>query len=404
MQIGGAKRGNNETFLVHIFGRGLDDERYVVERFRSTADGAISPVPIPEPAARGKKRRRPRHTVASLSNVRNMRPAHDEVIVCTAVNLEDSGVQFWGDGCCLGPHAAAALTGIRRGRPTPGAPPPSPIPNTARRIVGCRPRIRRSNTPAGVSGTGAWLRSGPQQGCARSAEPPGPSPSAGCAPNATGSGARRTAPDTRAPRPPARFMAANAQRPSAAAGAPAARGATTSAAPPAAASGAASVSPPKAAAAASPAGQDETTATSGAGPPTAPMAGVARAAIPHRVAPRAARPAPGSRPAGRRAGITRGRYIHAGARGTPVWTVAPPRKGPRDAPSGARRSYLRSPEHRGLPVSQPRFTVIEIDTGVDHGTYDSPAEVAACLAFAKLGPDDVEIVSDVSVMASLTSW
>ena len=96
MQIGGAKRGNTETFLVHIFGRGLDDERYVVERFRSSADGEISPVPIAVPPARGKKRRRPRHTVASLSNVRNMRPAHDEVIVCTAVNLEDSGVQFWG--------------------------------------------------------------------------------------------------------------------------------------------------------------------------------------------------------------------------------------------------------------------------------------------------------------------
>ena len=70
----------------------------------------------------------------------------------------------------------------------------------------------------------------------------------------------------------------------------------------------------------------------------------------------------------------------------------------------ARRSYVRSPEHRGLPVSQPRFTVIEIDTGVDHGTYDSPAEVAACLAFARLGPDDVEIVSDASPMATLTSW
>lgn len=48
--------------------------------------------------------------------------------------------------------------------------------------------------------------------------------------------------------------------------------------------------------------------------------------------------------------------------------------------------------------------MIEIDTGVDHGTYDNPAEVAACLAFAKLGPDDVEIVSDVSPMAALTSW
>ena len=81
-----------------------------------------------------------------------------------------------------------------------------------------------------------------------------------------------------------------------------------------------------------------------------------------------------------------------------------PSQGAARCPECARRSYLRSPEHRGLPVSQPRFTVIEIDTGVDHGTYDSPAEVAACLAFAKLGPDDVEIVSDVSVMASLTSW
>ena len=97
MQIGGAlQRGNTETFLVHIFGRGLEDDRYVVERFRSTADGAISPVPIAAPVARGKKRRRTRHTVTSLSNVKKMRPARDEVIVCTAVNLEDSGVQFWG--------------------------------------------------------------------------------------------------------------------------------------------------------------------------------------------------------------------------------------------------------------------------------------------------------------------
>ena len=65
---------------------------------------------------------------------------------------------------------------------------------------------------------------------------------------------------------------------------------------------------------------------------------------------------------------------------------------------------MRSPEHRGLPVTAPRFTVIEIDTGVDHGTYDSPAEVAACLAFAKLGPDDVEIVSDTSAMTRYAAW
>ena len=100
MQIGIAKRGNTETFLVHIFGRGLEDDRYVVERFRSSADGAISPVPIVAPAARGKKRRRTRHTVTSLSNVKKMRPARDEVIVCTAVNLEDSGIQLWGEWSC----------------------------------------------------------------------------------------------------------------------------------------------------------------------------------------------------------------------------------------------------------------------------------------------------------------
>ncbi|MDD9994007.1 MAG: hypothetical protein OXP75_19590 [Rhodospirillales bacterium] len=96
MQIGSTQRGNTETYLVHIFGRGLEDDRYVVERFRSAADGAITPVPIAAPPARGKKRRRPRHTVTSLSNVKKMRPARDEIIVCTAVNLEDSGVQLWG--------------------------------------------------------------------------------------------------------------------------------------------------------------------------------------------------------------------------------------------------------------------------------------------------------------------
>ena len=55
MQIGGAKRGNTETFLVHIFGRGLEGDKYVVERFRSSADGAISPVPIATPPRAGEE-------------------------------------------------------------------------------------------------------------------------------------------------------------------------------------------------------------------------------------------------------------------------------------------------------------------------------------------------------------
>ena len=68
----------------------------------------------------------------------------------------------------------------------------------------------------------------------------------------------------------------------------------------------------------------------------------------------------------------------------------------------ARRSYVRSGHFRGIPVWDPNFTVIEIATGEDHGTFDSEAEVLACMAFAKLSREEVEIIADVSVMASLT--
>ena len=70
----------------------------------------------------------------------------------------------------------------------------------------------------------------------------------------------------------------------------------------------------------------------------------------------------------------------------------------------ARRSYVRSGEHRGLPAWPARFTVIEIDTGECHGSFDSEAEVAACLVFAKLVPDQVEIVSDTSAMTRYAAW
>ena len=42
-QIGGAMGGSARTFLTHLFGRGLDDEKYRVERYRSMADGMIRP-------------------------------------------------------------------------------------------------------------------------------------------------------------------------------------------------------------------------------------------------------------------------------------------------------------------------------------------------------------------------
>ena len=40
-----AMPGNTaDTFLVHFFGTGLADDRYVVERFRALADGDIRPI------------------------------------------------------------------------------------------------------------------------------------------------------------------------------------------------------------------------------------------------------------------------------------------------------------------------------------------------------------------------
>ena len=73
-------------------------------------------------------------------------------------------------------------------------------------------------------------------------------------------------------------------------------------------------------------------------------------------------------------------------------------------PECARRSYLHSAEHRGLPVATPRYRVIAIETGEDLGVWESEAEVRACLAFARLDLDAVVIETDVSVMSSLTSW
>ena len=49
--------------------------------------------------------------------------------------------------------------------------------------------------------------------------------------------------------------------------------------------------------------------------------------------------------------------------------------------------WARSGEHRGLPVLPPRFTVIEIATGANHGTWDRWEDVVVCLALAKLSRD-----------------
>ena len=84
----------SNTFLTHTFGRGLEDERYAVERFKSTMDGEIRPVPAMEAKTGGG--RKTRCATATRKAIREMRPARDETIVCTGLRARDSGVQYWG--------------------------------------------------------------------------------------------------------------------------------------------------------------------------------------------------------------------------------------------------------------------------------------------------------------------
>ena len=43
MQMATTLRRSTHTFLTHLFRPGLDDDRYVIERFQSKADGEIRP-------------------------------------------------------------------------------------------------------------------------------------------------------------------------------------------------------------------------------------------------------------------------------------------------------------------------------------------------------------------------
>ena len=89
-----AMPGNTaETFLTHIFGPGLADSRYVVERFRTLADGDIRRCPDPAPK-RGRSRQA-KAVTATLKAVKEMRPGPDEIIICTGLGSR-GGVQYWG--------------------------------------------------------------------------------------------------------------------------------------------------------------------------------------------------------------------------------------------------------------------------------------------------------------------
>ena len=94
MRIGRMFHRNAQTYLVHVFGRGLEGDRYVIEKYRSLADGQIHAVEAEQPAT--KSRRGKRRTIMSAGAVKKLRPERDEIIVCTALNLKASGIQYWG--------------------------------------------------------------------------------------------------------------------------------------------------------------------------------------------------------------------------------------------------------------------------------------------------------------------
>ena len=77
-----------------MFGRGLEEDRYVVERFKSMTNGDIRPVSADGPGKKG--RRKARRTTVSLKAVKEMRPGRDEIIICTGVTIK-GGAQIWGD-------------------------------------------------------------------------------------------------------------------------------------------------------------------------------------------------------------------------------------------------------------------------------------------------------------------
>ena len=98
----------------------------------------------------------------------------------------------------------------------------------------------------------------------------------------------------------------------------------------------------------------------------------------------------------------RARYADRRARGRCVECEAPSPGVARCEPC-SRRHREGSGAFRGIPVWDPSWTVIEIVSGREHGPYDSEADVALCLAFEKLARHEVEIVADISPMATMTA-
>ena len=100
----------------------------------------------------------------------------------------------------------------------------------------------------------------------------------------------------------------------------------------------------------------------------------------------------------RRKAASRKRYARRRARRACV-DCSIPVAGTARCPDCARRSNSRALDPHRLPGPFPEYTVVRLDTGETIESFETEAEAAACLVFAKLRPDQVEIRANVPLIA-----
>ena len=104
----------------------------------------------------------------------------------------------------------------------------------------------------------------------------------------------------------------------------------------------------------------------------------------------------------RESAVSRKRYFGRRARGECVDCKAPT-GGAARCQRCAYRSNSRAPERHLVALWPPQITVIELETGDELGTFETEAEAAACIAFARLRTDQVEILSNIPLLALSSS-
>ncbi len=92
------------------------------------------------------------------------------------------------------------------------------------------------------------------------------------------------------------------------------------------------------------------------------------------------------------------RYVARRARGACV-DCGVPTGGTARCPRCAYRSNSRAPERHLVSLWPPQITVVELETGDELGVFETESEAAACIAFARLRPDQVEVLSNVPLLA-----